>query len=60
MRLGVLEEQITKRHVFNGDWTTCSKYDNHSRRNSQHKLGDLYGKLMRTRIFALIMNKIFI
>ena len=25
-----------KRHVLERDWSACSKYDNHSRLNSQH------------------------
>ena len=41
----------------------CSKYDNHSRLNSHehHRggAGDVYDHLMNTRIFTLVMNKIF-
>ena len=36
MWLARLQEQILERHVFKKDWTTCSKYDNHSRLNNQH------------------------
>ena len=60
MCLGVLQEQITKRHVFIKDWTTSLNNDNHSKLNSQHKWGDLYAKIMSIRIFTLIMNKIII
>ena len=38
----------------------CSKYDNHSRPNSQHKWGSLYDHSMSTRIFNLIMNYIHV
>jgi hypothetical protein len=35
--------------VFKKDWTTSSKYLNHSRFNNQHDWGDLYDHLMNTR-----------
>ena len=38
----------------------CSKYINHSRLYSQHNWGDLYDYFISTRIFTLIINKIFI
>ena len=41
MWLAMPQEQITKRHVFSRDWTTCSKYKNYSRLDSQHKSGTL-------------------
>ena len=31
---------ISKRHVIKTNWTMSSKYDNHSRLNSQHKCGE--------------------
>lgn len=31
-----LQKWIAKRHVFQRDWTTCSKYGNHSRLRSEH------------------------
>ena len=40
------------RHVYKRDWTTCSKYNNHSRLNNQHK--------WVIKIFNFVMNKIFI
>ena len=42
------------------DWTTCSRYDNHSTLKSQHKWGDLHDHVISMRIFTSIMNKIFI
>jgi hypothetical protein len=45
--------------VFKREWPTCSKYDNHSKFNSQHNWEDLHDHLMSTRIFTLIINKIF-
>ena len=47
-------------YVFRIDWVVCSKYDNHFSFNSEHNLGDMFDHLMSTRIFTLIMNKIFI
>ena len=44
-----------KDNVFKRDWTTCSKFVNHSRLNSQHNWGDLYDHLMSKRIFTLII-----
>ena len=46
--------------MFEGDWTKCSKYVEHSKLNSQHDWGDLYDRLPSTEIFTLIMNEIFI
>lgn len=34
-----------KGHMFNRDWTMCSKFSNHSRLLSQHKWGDYVIKL---------------
>ena len=48
------QEWIPKRLVFRSDWTTCSKND------SQHNQENLHGHLTSTKIFTLIMNKIFI
>ena len=60
MWFGVVPRTDIKRDVFIRDWTVCLEYDNHSRLHSQHNLGNLYDLLMRMRIVALIMNKIFI
>ena len=49
-----------RHHMFEGDWTKCSKYVEHSKLNSQHDWEDLYDQLLSTGIFTLIMNKIFI
>ena len=38
----------------------CSKFDKHSRLNSQHNWAGLYDHLMRMRIVTLMMNKILI
>ena len=38
----------------------AQNYANHSRLDSQHDRRDLYGDLMSTRIFSLVMNKIFV
>ena len=57
MWLGVAPRTDTKKDVFNRDWTTCSKHDNHSR---LHNWVDLYDHLMSMRIFILILNEIFI
>ena len=35
----------------------AQRYANHARFSGQHDWGDLYGHLMSTRIFTLIMNK---
>ena len=48
-----------QKDVFERDWTTCSKYDNHSRLNSQCNWGNLYDHLMGMRIFTFIVNMIF-
>jgi hypothetical protein len=58
--LNVAPRTDTIRHLFKRDWSTCSKYDIHSRFNNQHNGEDLYDHLMSTRIFTLMMNKIFI
>ena len=42
--------------VFKRDWSTCSKYDSHSRPNSQHNWGDLYDHLMSIRTFTLLIS----
>lgn len=34
----------TKRHVLEGDWTTCSKYDNQFQFSRQHNPGKLYAQ----------------
>ena len=31
---------VPKRHVLEKDWTTCSKFDNHSRLSSQQNTGE--------------------
>ena len=49
-----------QKDMFKRDWTTCSKYDNHSRPKGQHDWEDLYDHLMNMRIFVKIMNNIFI
>ena len=38
MLLGIddVRTDMKKNHVFKRDWTTCSKYANHSKFNSQH------------------------
>ena len=43
--------------MFKKDCTSCPKYVNHSRPNSQHNPGDLYDHLMFMRILTLTMNK---
>jgi hypothetical protein len=55
-----LQEWMPNKTVFERDWNTCSKYDNHFQLDSEDNLGDLYDHLMSTQIFTLIMNKIFI
>ena len=42
------------------DWIACSNYNTQSRSNSQLYLKGLYNHLMSTRIFTLIMNKMFV
>ena len=40
---------VTKKtRVLKKDWTTSSKYLNHSRFNSQHDWGDLYDHFLST------------
>ena len=39
MWFGVAQGHVPKRQVFKRDWIVCSKYDNHSRLNSQHDWG---------------------
>ena len=48
------------KHVFKRGLTTCSKNVLCTMLDSQHDCGDLYDHLMSTRIFTLIMNKLFI
>ena len=48
------QNDVSKRHC-----TMCSRNDNHSRLNRQHNWRDVYGHLMSTRIFTLIIKKIF-
>jgi hypothetical protein len=42
------------------NWTTCSKYDNHYRLNSQHHRVNLYNHLTSKRIFTFMMNTVFV
>ena len=42
--------------MFKGDWTTCSKYDNHSKLKVSIIGGHLYDHLMRKRNIILIIN----
>ena len=59
--LGVDLRTDSTKTCFKRDWATCSKYVNHSRFESHYKLGgDLYDHLMNTKIFTLIVIKIFI
>ena len=48
-----------KHHVFERDWSTCSKYDKHSQFNNQHKRGTIYDHFVKTTISTLIMEKRF-
>lgn len=48
--------------MFEKDWITCSRYDNHFRLNIEHNYeggGKLYDRLMCTIIFTLTTNEIF-
>ena len=54
-----LQEWIPKRHMFKGEWTTCSKYKTIIDSIVTIIGTDLYDHLMTTRILILIMNKIF-
>jgi hypothetical protein len=56
--LGVNE--IPKRHMLKGDWTTCSEFVNHPRCKSQHNLGGLYDHLFTERTITLKIHKMFI
>ena len=47
----------TNLYFLERDWTACSKFDNHSRLNSQHNCRNLYEDLTSTRIFTLLMNR---
>jgi hypothetical protein len=60
--LGVdLSTDTRGHHVCKRDWTTCSKFVNLSKLNSQHNWGtDLHGHFMSSRILTLKMMKIFI
>ena len=49
-----------QKDMFKRDWTTCSKYDSHSRPKGQHDWEDLYDHLMNMRNFVKSMNNIFI
>jgi hypothetical protein len=59
-----LKKQTSKLHMFQRDWTTCSKYANHPGFNSLYDLGGrglaISSHSMNTRIFTLIMNRTFI
>ena len=46
--------------MFRRDWTTCSKFVNYSRFNSQNNVRDLYDHLRMKRIFSLIINEILV
>ena len=48
------------RHMFERDWTMCSKYDNRSNFSRQRNRRDLYDHLMSTRIFTMTMKNTFI
>ena len=54
-----LQEWIPKRHMFKGEWTTCSKYKTIIDSIVTIIGTDLFDHLMSTRILILIMNKIF-
>ena len=53
------KNECQKDTCFDKDWIACSKYDKHSRLNSQLNWEDLYDYLMSTQISTLIMNKVF-
>jgi hypothetical protein len=50
----------TKKTWFERDWITCPNYDRYSRFNSQHNKRHMYDHLANTRIFVLMLNKIFV
>ena len=57
--LGVAQKTRSKRHMFKIDWTTCSRYNNHSRLKGEGI------RLIRTfdehkKNFTLVKNQIFI
>jgi hypothetical protein len=45
--------------MFRRDWTTRSNFVNYSRINSEHNWGHVCDRLLSSRIFTLIRNKIF-
>ena len=49
-----------KKHVIKKDWNMCSKYDNHSKSNSQDNWEEPIQPLNKHQIFTSIMNKTFI
>ena len=53
-------ELTPKGHVSKRDWITCSKYANHSRLNNQQDWENVVDHSMCTRIFNLIMDKLFL
>ena len=52
-----ISEPTPKIHMYNKDWTACSKHATHSKFNSEHDWGDMYDHLITTRAFTLIMKK---
>ena len=52
----LLQKEILIRHEFQKDWTTCSKYGNYSRFNSQHNWGYLYEHLAKHENLYLCMS----
>lgn len=58
--LGAAPRMNTPKHVFQRNWTPCSKYGNHSRLKSQLDSdggkGDLYDHLMSMNTFILIIK----
>ena len=61
MWLDLAPKTDTKKDIcLKKDWTMRSKYDNHSKLNSQHNWGNLFDHALNTRMSTLIMSKIFI
>ena len=60
MWLGVDPRTDMEGRVLERGWITCSAYADHSTRTGQSGLQDTHDRLMSTRLFALIMNKVFI
>ena len=56
MRLNVVPGMDTRRHAFKRNWTTYSKYDNHSKPIVNRIGGGDH--LMSTRIVSLMMNEL--